>query len=88
VDKGYHNEGIAQCLLNNITTIVASCQNKQRKRHATDYLVAHNTTNPTIYTCPQGETLKLQEDGIKKVCTEQSGINLKNTAPSLPENVL
>jgi hypothetical protein len=27
---------------------------------------------------PQGETLKLQEDGIKKSSTEQSGYQFKN----------
>jgi hypothetical protein len=37
VDKAYHNgREIAQCLSNNITTIVAHpTRNKQRKRHAT-----------------------------------------------------
>jgi DNA-directed RNA polymerase subunit M/transcription elongation factor TFIIS len=36
------------------------------------------------YTCPQGETLKPQEDGIKKSGrTEQSGYQFKNTEPSL-----
>jgi hypothetical protein len=36
---------------------------------------------------PQGETLKPQEDGIKKVEQNKAGINLKNTAPSLQKNL-
>jgi hypothetical protein len=48
-----------------------------------DYLVAkfkYNAENNS-YTCPQGETLKPQEDGIKSGRTEQSGYQFKNTEP-------
>jgi hypothetical protein len=68
VDKGYHNGRKLPNASNNITTIVAHpYARKQRKCHQPDYLVAKHTTqcrNDT-YTCPQGETLKPREDGIK-----------------------
>jgi hypothetical protein len=54
VDKGYHNGGNAQCISNNITTIVSYARNKQSVTHP-DYLVAqfqYNKSDDT-YTCPQ-----------------------------------
>jgi hypothetical protein len=85
VDKGYHNgREIAQCINNNITTIVAHPQEKQRKCHATGLFVAkfkYNAENDS-YNAPR-RTLKLQEDGIKKSGRTESGINLKipNSSP-------
>jgi hypothetical protein len=49
VDSYHNGREIAQCLSNNITTIVAHpARNKQRKRHATDYLVANQYNKLTI----------------------------------------
>jgi hypothetical protein len=69
VDKGYHNgREIAQCKNNNIITIVAHpTQEELKTAYTRGIFVAkflYNTIDDT-YECPQGETLKLREDGIK-----------------------
>jgi hypothetical protein len=75
---------------NNITTIVAHPTPGTSKESVTqpDYLVAKfkYDARKRQYTCPQGETLKPREDGIKKV-GEQSKvvINLKIQNPSCRE---
>jgi hypothetical protein len=65
---------------NNIITIVAHPTPGRAKDSATqeEYLLAkflYNTID--TYECPQGETLKLREDGIKNGRTEQSGYQFK-----------
>jgi hypothetical protein len=63
-------EGNTQCISNNITTIEAhpALGTSKESVKQPDYLVAkfkYNAENNS-YTCPQEETLKTQEDGIKK----------------------
>jgi hypothetical protein len=74
----------AQCINNIITTIVAILRQEQAKSVTQpDYLVAkfkYNAENDS-YTCPQGETLKLQEDGIKVGAQNKGGYQFKNTEP-------
>jgi hypothetical protein len=75
---------IAQCINNNITTIVPSyARKKQRKCYSTRIFVAqfqYKQTDDT-YTCPQGEILKPQEDGTRKGRTEQSGYSRNTEHP-------
>jgi hypothetical protein len=83
VDKGYdHGREIAQCLSNNITTIVAHPTSGTSKESVMQhhYLVAkfiYNKTDDT-YACPQEETLKTTGRWHKKSGrTEQSGYQFK-----------
>jgi hypothetical protein len=83
VDKGYHNgREIAQCINNNITTIVAHPTPGTSKESVTQphYLVAkfiYNKIDDT-YICPQGETLKTTGRWHKKSGrTEQSSYQFK-----------
>jgi hypothetical protein len=85
VDKGYHNGRKLPNAYNNITTIVAHPTPGSKESHATGLFGSkfqYNAKKRQLYM-PQGETLKLQEDGTKKVRTK--GINLKIPHSSLPE---
>jgi hypothetical protein len=84
VDKGYHNgREIAQCINNNITTIVAHPTPGRSKESVTqpEYLVAQfQYKSDDTYTCPQGEILKTTGRWHKKSGrTEQSGYQFKIT---------
>jgi hypothetical protein len=92
VDKGYHNgKQIEICKQANITTIVAQPEQGKSNENGTtkDYLVAQFQYNQDTdtYTCPQGETLKLQAVGIRKPPIE-TAIILKNTEPQNAKHVL
>jgi hypothetical protein len=73
---------------NNIITIVAHPTPGRAKDSATqeEYLLAkflYNTIDDT-YECPQGETLKTTEDGIKKRDAQSKvDTNLRNTVLQL-----
>jgi hypothetical protein len=74
-------EGIAQCINNNITTIVAHPTGRSKESVTQpEYLVAqfqYNKSDDT-YTCPQGEILKPREDG-KAVELSKAVISSRNT---------
>ncbi|WP_223255580.1 hypothetical protein [Flavobacterium sp. LM4] len=71
MDKGYHNgKQIEICKKANITTIVAQPeQGKNKERIAEGYLISkfqYDQTTDT-YTCPEGERLKPQVTGTRKL---------------------